>query len=210
MKTEKQAFRGAVVSIQPRIRLLRSFDQRSHSYLGYALLLSDTLEGDTREFWIGVGKGVLQKHSLQVGDELEGMCVAVADTRKETVEFYRVSGLLVSHPAVHPSPDPPPWHDHPPTLETYRQRGHRRLDKRAWAATCRTCLWACHMPVEMIVDQWDPGQVQYRTETFCYGPKSCPAYRLGPTRKVPGRRGMSWEEEDWVDEQETAHRGPDD
>jgi len=41
-----------------------------------------------------------------------------------------------------------------------------------------------------------------RFETFCYGPKSCALYRAGPTRKVPGRKGMSWEEEDWVDEEE--------
>jgi hypothetical protein len=27
---------------------------------------------------------------------------------------------------------------------------------------------------------------------------------------VPGRGGMSFDEEDWVDEQETAHREPDD
>lgn len=50
---------------------------------------------------------------------------------------------------------------------------------------------------------------RYRSETFCYGPKSCRFYRPGPSRKVPGRRGMSFDEEDWVDEEETAHRGPD-
>jgi hypothetical protein len=48
-----------------------------------------------------------------------------------------------------------------------------------------------------------------RFETFCYGPKSCALYRAGATRKVPGRKGMSWEEEDWVDEDATEHRGPD-
>ena len=65
------------------------------------------------------------------------------------------------------------------------------------------------MPVEMIIDQWNPSQKKYRFETFCYGPKSCPLYRAGATRKVPGRRGMTWEEEDWVDEDATSHRGPD-
>jgi hypothetical protein len=29
-------------------------------------------------------------------------------------------------------------------------------------------------------------------------------------RKVPGRKGMSYTEEDWVDDDATAHRGPDD
>ena len=52
------------------------------------------------------------------------------------------------------------------------------------------------MAVEMIVDQWNPRQKRYRYETFCYGPKSCRLYKSGPTRKVPGRKGMSWDEED--------------
>jgi len=30
--------------------------------------------------------------------------------------------------------------------------------------------------------------------------------REGPTRKVPGRQGMTWEEEDWVDEEAVSHR----
>ena len=65
------------------------------------------------------------------------------------------------------------------------------------------------MAVEMIIDYWNPKQRRYRRETFCYGPKSCPLYKPGPTRKVPGRRGMSYEEEDRVDEEATAHRGED-
>jgi hypothetical protein len=65
------------------------------------------------------------------------------------------------------------------------------------------------MAVEMIIDQWNPTRRRHRQETFCYGPLSCSIYRAGATRKVPGRNGMSWEEEDWVDEQEVAHRTPD-
>ena len=66
------------------------------------------------------------------------------------------------------------------------------------------------MPVEITVDHWNPSKKLYRFETFCYGPKSCPFYRPGATRKVPGRSGMTWEEEDWVDEDATSHRGSDD
>jgi len=65
------------------------------------------------------------------------------------------------------------------------------------------------MAVEMIIDQWNPGQKRYRTETFCYAPKSCKYDKAGPNRKVPGRKGMMWEEPDWVDEENTAHKGPD-
>jgi hypothetical protein len=65
------------------------------------------------------------------------------------------------------------------------------------------------MAVVMVIDQWNPRKRKYRTETFCYGPLSCRFYRSGPERTVPGRRGMSHTEEDWVDEEATSHRGPD-
>jgi len=91
----------------------------------------------------------------------------------------------------------------------WRERGHRRLDARTYQTKCVTCIRGCRMPVEMIVDQWNPSQKRYRFETFCYGPKSRSSYRAGATREVPGRRGMVWEEEDWVDEDAAAHRGED-
>ena len=64
------------------------------------------------------------------------------------------------------------------------------------------------MPVELLIDPWNPSY-RHRFETFCYGPKNCMSYKAGAPRKVPGRKGMTWVEEDWVDEEETAHRGPD-
>lgn len=63
------------------------------------------------------------------------------------------------------------------------------------------------MAVEMIIDQWNPGKRRYRTETFCYGPRSCPLYRSGPAREVPGRSEMSYTEENWVDDDATSRRG---
>jgi hypothetical protein len=40
---EKHNWQGTLLAIQPRIRLMRSFDQRSHSYLGYALRIQGTI-----------------------------------------------------------------------------------------------------------------------------------------------------------------------
>ncbi len=34
-------------------------------------------------------------------------------------------------------------------------------------------------------------------------------YKAGPNRKVEGRNGMVWTEEDWVDEMAVEHRDPD-
>lgn len=38
----------------------------------------------------------------------------------------------------------------------------------------------------------------------------CPFYSAGATRRVLGGSGMTWEKEDWVDEDVTSHREPDD
>ena len=63
------------------------------------------------------------------------------------------------------------------------------------------------MPVEIIIDHWDRyGKRKYRYETFCYGPLNCKLYKAGPNRKVEGRNGVVWVEEDWVDEQNVEHR----
>jgi hypothetical protein len=208
-KSEKLSFQGTLTFIQPRIRLLRSFDQRSHSYLGYALRVNGTIGNEQREFLVGIGKGAQSKLLFRACDAISGECQAVEDTRLETVEFYKTSKLKLLQRPQETEQKAPPWVGVPPDLETYRQRGHRRLDVRTYEAKCLNCIWGCNMAVEMIIDQWNPSNKKFRTETFCYGPKSCPFYKAGPTRKVPGRKGMSWEEEDWVDEDAVSHRSMD-
>jgi hypothetical protein len=206
MNEEKLSFEGKVVSVQPRIRLMRSFDERSHSYLGFALQINGVIGGAEREFSIGVGKSTQEKFKFIVGDEISGVCLAVADVRQETVDYYKVTKIKKIGVALKDGNNRPPWEVIPPSLEEYRSRGHRRLSARTYETSCGTCIWGCRMPVEIIVDNWNPSRRQYRFETFCYGPKSCKLYKAGPTRKVPGRKGMSYEELDWVDEQETEHR----
>ena len=206
---EKISWSGKLTSVQPRIRLGRSFDQRSHTYLGYALEVRGSVGSEAREFLVGVGEGAHAKHHFQVGDTVSGDALPVADPRLETVEFYKVSDLKVSARNVQEETQPPPWHGIPPPLPIYRERGHRRLAARRYQEKCTTCIWGCHMAVEMIIDQWNPSKRRYRTETFCYGPRSCAVYQSGPARKVPGRHGMSYTEEDWIDDEATSHRGPD-
>ena len=205
---EKFLWEGKITRVQPRIRLHRSFDEASHSYLGYVLQIEGKINSEEREFSVAVGKGAQAKHAFQPGDIVRGACAPVENSDKETAEFYKASGLKVMARAQ-VSWEPPPWQGCPPDLGTYRFRGHRRLDARTYSARCGPCVWGCRMPVEITIDQWNPEKVRYRQETFCYGPKSCTFYRPGPTRKVPGRKGMVYEEEDWVDEEATDHRGPD-
>ena len=204
------AWSGRVVAVQPRIRLMRSFDERHHSYQGYVLRINGRCGDHTGEFLIAVGKGAHEKHRFCVGMDLSGFSIPVDDPRLEAAGFYKTSGIKICKEAETETSGTPPFQGVSPGLETYRSRGHRRLDTRTYEKKCTTCLWGCRMPVEMIIDHWNPSQKRYQFETFCYGPKSCSLYRAGATRKVPGRKGMSYTEEDWVDEDATLHREPDD
>ena len=130
----KTTIEDRIIAVQPRIRLLRSFDQRQHNYPGYALLIKPLVEQN--QVWIGVGPAAHAKFGFCAGGSFSAEVEPVANPDLEAVDYYK--------------------------------------------------------------------------ETFCYGPKSCPNYRPGPVREVPGRNGTTWTEEDWADEDATSHRGPDD
>jgi hypothetical protein len=70
MTTKKLAWQGRVISVQPRIGLLRSFDERSHSYLGYVLRIDGVMDNEVCDFTIGIGKAAQAKHGFRVGDEV--------------------------------------------------------------------------------------------------------------------------------------------
>lgn len=205
----KLPFDGRVDSVQPRIRLLRSFDEVTHNYLGYALTVTGTVAGVERQFSVGLGRSAQAKHQFRVGDYVSGECLPVERPELEAVEFYKASKLWNTEGDWQQEQGPPPWCEVPPPLETYRERGHRRLAAVTYKKRCVACMWGCRMAVEITVDHWNPGRKEYRYETFCYGPLSCPWYAAGPNRKVPGRQGMVYTEEDWVDEQNTEGRDED-
>ena len=205
----KSTFKGTIISIQPRIRLTRSFDEASHTYLGYAIKLEGELDGVETTFSIGIGKAAHTKHQFKINDIISGECVPVPDPDMEPVDYYKVSKLSVIAKGE-PGSTSSPRELVPPLLEVYRERGHRRLAARTYDTKCRSCMWGCRMPVEIIVDNWNSrGRRKYRFETFCYGPLSCKLYKPGPNRKVEGRNGMVYVEEDWVDQMAVEHRGED-
>ncbi len=78
---EKIPWNGVLISVQPRIRLSRSFDQRSHTYLGYALRVRGSIGSEVREFLVGVGQGAHAKHHFRAGDTVSGDALSVADAR---------------------------------------------------------------------------------------------------------------------------------
>ena len=193
---QKIEWGGRLLSIQPRILLTRSFDQRDHKYLGYMMRIRGVLGDRETEFTVGIGQAAQEKHAFRAGDEVTGESLPVRDPRTEPVEYYKTSALVLVKRAPEAPENPPPWHGSPPDIADYRERGSRRLDPKVYDSRCTSCIWGCRMPVVMIIDQWNPSRRRYRFEIFCYGPKNCSFYRAGPTRKVPGRKGMSWEEED--------------
>ena len=203
---DKRSFTGKISSIQPRIRLTRSFDEASHTYLGYALKISGNVDGEERAFALGIGKAAQAKHQFKVNDIISGAGLPVPDPEMEPVDYYKVSKLALVVEGERGSLAVP-WEAVPPQLEVYRERGHRRLAARTYDSKCISCMWGCRMPVEIIVDHWNPrSRRQYRFETFCYGPLSCKLYQAGPRRKVQGRDGMVYVEEDWVDWEAVGHR----
>ncbi len=206
---DKLAWTGWIVSVQPRIRLTRSFDERAHTYMGYLLCIDGMIGDEERTFLVGIGKAAYQKHQFRAGDAASGMSEPVLNPAMESAEFYKTSKLKLESRGTGQSDSGPPWLAIAPELETYRERGHRRLSAKTYETKCQQCVWGCRMPVEIIVDHWKPNVKRFRFETFCYGPKSCALYKAGPKRTIPGRKGMTFVEEDWIDEQDTAERGPD-
>ena len=180
---EKIAWSGAVTSVQPRIRLTRSFDERSHTYLGYLLRIEGTVGGVSAEFRVGIGSGTHAKHPFRMGDRVEGLGHRVAGPRLETADIYRVSKLKLIRREKSRLSGTMAWSAS--SVARLDARRHRRLAVATYDSKCNSCIWSCAMAVEMIIDQWNSDRRRYRTEPFCYGPLSCSSYKPGPTRKVP-------------------------
>ena len=90
---DKYIFTGKIISIQPRIRLTRSFDESSHTYLGYAITLEGELDNTNTTFSIGIGKAANAKHQFNANDTISGECVPVPDPDLEPTEYYKGSKL---------------------------------------------------------------------------------------------------------------------
>jgi hypothetical protein len=94
-KTDKIEWSGGIQAVQPRIRLMRSFDERSHSCLGYVLRVEGTIGDEPGEFTLAIGKAAQAKHRFRAGMEASGQAVPVSNPRLETAGFYKASGLKI-------------------------------------------------------------------------------------------------------------------
>ena len=69
------------------------------------------------------------------------------------------------------------------------------LDAKRWRFKCQTCMWANKSRVE--IEYVFGKSKRYRSETFCYGPKSCRLYAMGDPREVPYRE--TWKTEGGIE-----------
>jgi hypothetical protein len=147
----------------------------------------------------------LHHHQLQVGDGIMGEYVI---SHKFNPLAYEITSLRVINEAPEPKKGPP-YHGLLPPLSEYQRLGCRRLSEKTYNEKCQTCAFGALMEVDMIIDHWKPSYREHREETFCFGPIKCKTYRSGPKRKVPGRKGMVYTEENWVDEDAVSQRDED-
>ena len=62
MQIAKRFWQSLLVGVQPRIHMMRSFDQRQHNYPGYILRVEGDINGESRVFTIAIGKAAQAKY----------------------------------------------------------------------------------------------------------------------------------------------------
>jgi hypothetical protein len=72
MATGKISWSGRLAAVQPRSRLTRSFDQRSHTYQGYVLRTQGRIGEEQHEFLVAVGATAHADRQFRPGDRLSG------------------------------------------------------------------------------------------------------------------------------------------
>lgn len=196
----KTKLEGTITTVKPRIRLIRSFDQVSHAYLGYTLVLDAVVDGNERKgLRVAVGQKTHEKNRFRIGDRISAEALPIEIPEKEWADLYKVSGLKIICRGESAEDRPADINGGiAPPLTVYRERGHVRLDHRTYESKCRQCPWGVIMATQIIVDHWNPSaSTKWREEPHCYGPQDCPNYRAGKPRSVPGRKpGMVWIDDD--------------
>jgi hypothetical protein len=91
--TGKARWSGVLIAVQPRIRLTRSFDRRSHTYQGYVLHVHGTVGKEKRDVLVAIGEAARARHQFRAGDRASGEGVPVADPHTEIAAYRKLSEL---------------------------------------------------------------------------------------------------------------------
>ncbi len=196
--SNKFKFEGIITAVKARIRLIRSFNEISHAYLGYILVMDAVVDSKEWPFLrIAVGQKTHEKFQFRAGDSITGEALPLENPKQEWADLYKVSGLRLIERRDYSKGKEIQGGIAPP-LTVYREQGHLRLDPKTYESKCRQCHWGIVMATEIIIDHWNPEKKKWRYETHCYGSKDCPNYKPGKARSVPGRKpGMVWIDDDF-------------
>jgi len=207
METEKIAWSGVIVSIQPRTRVWRYItDNRTHYHIGFNIFLDGCADGEERSFVVAISEKQQQKGEYRIGDEIEGTAWLKEYPEREFADYYRAGALKRLKKAEQgEAPKAPPYIFSPPDMATYEWRGARMLSKSLWKSKCFKCTWATMSNVEVIWD-FDKKISKYRFESFCYGPKSCKLYKMGKARSVSYKNMGASLDTGWLDDLCTENR----
>jgi len=199
-------WQGEIHAVQCRVWVWRyRTDNRTHNHLGFNLWVKGQAADHPGKFIVAISDTQQRKLQFRVGDVAKGTGWPCKKAKHEIADFYRAGGLkLRARPDEQAPPEPPPFVGAPPPIEVFESRGARMLDQKQWRRACVRCVWANKSAVEI---EYNLGRVKrYRTETFCYGPKSCPLYEIGPARPVPYYGGLTTTDDGGLDDCLTGHR----
>lgn len=201
---------GQIESVQCRAWVWRyKLDNRTHHHLGFNLFLKGEADGQDGRFIVAVSDIQHAKLKFRIGDVFKGTAWPRREAKHEIADYYRAGGLMaISRAAEQADPTEPPFTGLLPPIKVFQRRGARLLDPRLWRKRCCACMWANKSAVEI---EYKFGKVKrYRQETFCYGPRSCPVYDMGPPRQVPYFEQQPSIDNGWMDDLCTEQRDQDD
>lgn len=204
-------WQGQIESVQCRAWIWRyKMDNRTHHHLGFNLFLKGEADGRDGRFIVAVSDAQHRKLLFRIGDVFTGTAWPCIKAKHDIADFYRAGGFKAMSRAEEQAADcvGPPFRGLLPATYVFERRGARMLDAKLWRKQCFTCMWANKSEVEI---EYTFGKVKrYRKETFCYGPRSCPLYDMGPPRQVPYFDSFPFLDEGWMDDLCTEQRGDED
>jgi hypothetical protein len=203
-------WQGQIESVQCRAWVWRyQMHNRTHHHLGFNLWVIGEADGREGRFIVAVSDTQHTKMRFRIGDVVKGTAWTCIKAKHDIADYYRAGGFRVlSRANTKNESMGPPFTSLLPSIETFGIRGARMLDAKLWRKQCFQCMWANKSAVEI---EYKFGKVRrYRKETFCYGPKSCSIYDMGPPRPVQYFEIGPFMDEGWMDDLCTELRGEDD
>jgi hypothetical protein len=203
-------WQGQIESVQCRAWVWRYImHNRTHHHFGFNLFVNGEAGGKEERFVVAISDTQHAKLGFRIGDVFKGTAWPCIKAKHDIADYYRAGGFKVLSRAEEPTDSAdPPFTGLLPSIDVFERRGARMLNAKLWRKQCFTCMWANKSAIEI---EYKFGKVKrYRKETFCYGPRSCPSYAMGPPRQVPYFDSFPSLDEGWMDELCTEQRGDED